>query len=60
MRRRKSMAEVAAPTTRLIALPLPGRSSETQLELATPQGDVTRISSQTQVDWLGGVLEPLR
>lgn len=57
---RKRLAEMTASPTQLIALPLPGRSGATRLELETPQGYVIRISSQEQVGWLGDVLAALR
>lgn len=49
------------PTAEFIALPVaPPRAAEAALELRTPEGYVIRLSSQAQVDWLGGVLAALR
>ena len=57
---RKCVSTPSAPTTKLIALPELGRQGEPALEVRTPQGYVIRIASQTQLGWLGGLLEVLR
>jgi hypothetical protein len=51
-----------APTAEFIALPVAvaPRATEAALELRTPEGYVIRLTSQPQVDWLGGVLAALR
>lgn len=57
---RKRLSTVSSLVTQLIALPLPARQTEPMLELQTPHGYIIRLTSQTQVAWLDGLLTALR
>ena len=57
---RKRLVASASPATELIAVALPGRQVPSMLELETPHGYVIRLTSESQIGWLAGVLAVLR
>lgn len=57
---RKRLAPAAAPSTKFIALPVPGGDREQVMEVETPTGYVIRLRSQGQLEWLGAVVMALR
>jgi hypothetical protein len=57
---RKRLSASPSPMTELIAVALPGRHAASMLELETPQGYVIRLTSESQIGWLAGVLAALR
>jgi hypothetical protein len=57
---RKRLSTSPSPVTELIAVAMPGRQAESMLELETPHGYVIRLTSESQIGWLAGVLAVLR
>jgi hypothetical protein len=57
---RKRLSMSSSAVTELIAVTLPGRSTEAMLELTTPHGYVIRVANASQIGWLAGILAALR
>jgi hypothetical protein len=57
---RKRLSASPAPVTELIAVTLPGRQAASMLELETPHGYVIRLTNESQIGWLAGILAALR
>lgn len=57
---RRRLSDSPSPATELIAVAMPGREAQSMLELETPHGYVIRLTSESQIGWLAGVLALLR
>ena len=57
---RKRLSVSPSSVTELIAVALPGRQVPSMLELETPHGYVIRLTSESQIGWLTGLLAVLR
>jgi len=57
---RKRLSPVAAPSTKLIALPFSSGDREQAMEVETPTGYVIRLRNHAQLEWLGAVVMALR